>query len=117
MNDEKAVLELLADLESARVERTISTTDTDKFCQAICAFANDMAGPLYGLATPANFPKQTSYRNPVIAEAMKTLGFVNRFGRGVERAQAALNANGSPIAEFDFGDTFFGVTVRVRARP
>lgn len=71
-------------------------------------------GPLYGLATATNFPRQTSYRNPVIAEAMKVLGFVNRFGRGVERAQAALADNGSPPAEFEFGDTFFGVTVRVR---
>jgi ATP-dependent DNA helicase RecG len=71
-------------------------------------------GPLYGLANAANFPRQTSYRNPVIAEAMKVLGFVNRFGRGVERARAALADNGSPPAEFEFGDTFFGVTVRVR---
>ncbi|MCI0681197.1 MAG: putative DNA binding domain-containing protein [Gemmataceae bacterium] len=69
-------------------------------------------GPLYGLANASNFPRQTSYRNPVIAEAMKVLGFVNRFGRGVERAQAALKDNGSPPAEFEFGDTFFGVTVR-----
>ena len=72
-------------------------------------------GPLYGLATPANFPRQTSYRNPVIAEAMRVLGFVNRFGRGVERAQAALAANGSRPAAFEFGDTFFGV--RIEARP
>ncbi|HWZ44698.1 MAG TPA: RNA-binding domain-containing protein [Candidatus Saccharimonadales bacterium] len=35
---------LLADLESDRVERTTSTTDTDKFGEAICAFANDMPG-------------------------------------------------------------------------
>jgi ATP-dependent DNA helicase RecG len=35
---------LLADLESDRVERTVSTDDTDKFCEAICAFANDMPG-------------------------------------------------------------------------
>lgn len=33
---------LLNDLESDRVERTISTTNTDKFVQAICAFANDL---------------------------------------------------------------------------
>lgn len=33
---------LLADLESYRVERTESVKDTDKFCRAICAFANDM---------------------------------------------------------------------------
>ena len=71
-------------------------------------------GPLYGTATPANFPRQTSYRNPVVAEAMKILGFVNRFGRGVERAQAALASNGSPPARFEFGDTFFGVTLEAR---
>ena len=33
---------LLSDMESDRVERTISTTDTNKFGQAICAFANDL---------------------------------------------------------------------------
>jgi len=33
---------LLNDLENDRVERTISTTNTDKFGQAICAFANDL---------------------------------------------------------------------------
>ena len=32
---------LLNDLENDRVERTISTTKTDKFEQAIFAFAND----------------------------------------------------------------------------
>ena len=32
---------LLNDIESDRVERTISTTNTDKFGQAICTFAND----------------------------------------------------------------------------
>jgi ATP-dependent DNA helicase RecG len=34
---------LLTDLESDRVERTISISNTDKFCEAICAFANDAA--------------------------------------------------------------------------
>lgn len=72
-------------------------------------------GPLYGLARPENFPAQTSYRNPVLAEAMKTLGAVNRFGRGVERAQRALEKNGSPPAEFIFGDMHFGVTIRIRS--
>ena len=32
---------LIADHESDRVELTISTTKRDKFCEAICAFAND----------------------------------------------------------------------------
>jgi ATP-dependent DNA helicase RecG len=37
------LLELMADIESDRVERTISTDDTNKFGEAICAFSNDMA--------------------------------------------------------------------------
>lgn len=30
--------------ENAHVERTISTDNMDKFCQAICAFSNDVSG-------------------------------------------------------------------------
>ncbi len=33
---------LLDDIESDRVERTSSTTKREKFCQAVCAFANDL---------------------------------------------------------------------------
>jgi len=69
-------------------------------------------GGLFGEATPQNFPNQNSYRNPVIAEAMKTLGFVNRFGRGVVRAQSALAENGNPPAEFDFQSTYILVTMK-----
>ena len=36
------IRQMLRDIESDRIERTISTTDTDKFGQAICAFANDL---------------------------------------------------------------------------
>ncbi len=61
-------------------------------------------GGLYGEATPENFPRRNSYRNPVIAEAMKSLGFVNRFGYGVQRAQELLKKNGNPPAEFEFDD-------------
>ena len=50
------------------------------------------------------FPTRNSYRNPVIAEAMKSLGFVNRFGYGVQRAQALLAQNGNPPAQFDFDE-------------
>ena len=34
---------LLQSTETARVERTVSTTNVDKFQEAICAFSNDMA--------------------------------------------------------------------------
>ena len=71
-------------------------------------------GPLYGEATRNNFPRQTSYRNPVAAEALRVLGFVNRFGRGVQRAQEALRKNGNAPATFEFGDTYFGVTIPAR---
>lgn len=61
-------------------------------------------GGLYGEATSENFPSRNSYRNPVIAEAMKSLGFVNRFGYGVQRAQALLEQNGNPPAQFEFDE-------------
>ena len=69
-------------------------------------------GGLYGMASPENFPSQTDYRNPVIAEAMATLGYVNAFGRGVIRAQEALRRNGSPEAEFTFEPSHVLVTMR-----
>lgn len=72
-------------------------------------------GGLYGEATPENFPTRNSYRNPVIAEAMKSLGFVNRFGYGVQRAQALLLQNGNPPAQFEFDE--HSVLVRVYRRP
>lgn len=72
-------------------------------------------GGLYGEAAPENFPRQTSYRNPVVAEAMKALGYVNRYGRGVVRAQAALASNGSRPAEFSFDAGFVLATIHSRA--
>jgi ATP-dependent DNA helicase RecG len=72
-------------------------------------------GGLYGEATPENFPTRNSYRNPIIAEAMKSLGFVNRFGYGVQRAQALLALNGNPPAQFDFFDPHT-VLVKVHRR-
>lgn len=33
--------DMLTDLESDRIERTITTTKLDKFAEAVCAFAND----------------------------------------------------------------------------
>jgi ATP-dependent DNA helicase RecG len=52
-------------------------------------------GGLYGEVDRDNFGTQTSYRNPVIAEAMKVLGYVNRFGYGIRRAERALDENGN----------------------
>lgn len=69
-------------------------------------------GGLYGNARPENFPTVNDYRNPVIAEAMKVLGFVNRFNRGIARVQRELEENGNPVPVFDYQRMgVFGVTV------
>ena len=59
-------------------------------------------GGLYGKVSPINFPNVSDYRNPFIAEAMKVLGYVNRFSRGVYRVQKELQENGNGEAMFDF---------------
>jgi ATP-dependent DNA helicase RecG len=44
MLTKQQLISLLADVESYHIERTTSTSDMDKFCQAICAFSNDISG-------------------------------------------------------------------------
>jgi len=63
-------------------------------------------GGLYGEATMDNFPSQTAYRNPVIAEAMKTLGYVNKYGRGVLRSWELLEKNGNEKAKYTFDPNY-----------
>ena len=69
-------------------------------------------GGLYGEASEANFPNQTSYRNPVIAEALKGLGYVNRCGRGVIRARDAMAKNRNPEPDFRFEPNYVLATLR-----
>ena len=59
------------------------------------------AGGLYGNARPENFPRVNDYRNPLIASAMKTFGYVNMFNRGIGQVQIDLKENGNPPADFD----------------
>ena len=71
-------------------------------------------GGLYGKANPRNFPWVNDYRNGVIAEAMKVIGFVNRFSRGVQRVQEELKANGNEDADFNLElETAFLVKVKI----
>lgn len=62
-------------------------------------------GGLYGAAT--NFPFQNDYRNPKIAEAMKVMGYVNQFGRGIATVQAVMEKNGNPPAQFNVDNFHF----------
>ena len=74
-------------------------------------------GGLYGKVSPANFPNVSDYRNPFIAEAIKVLGYVNRFSRGIYRVQKELVENGNGEASFDFSlITAFRVTEKVSKR-
>ena len=69
---------------------------------------------LYGKANRENFPRVNNYRNLVVAEGMKVLGFVNRFSRGVLQVQDQLEENGNGLPEFDLSlITAFLVTERI----
>lgn len=71
------------------------------------------AGGLYGNARPENFPNVNDYRNPIVAEALKTMGYVNMFNRGVARVQTQLEANGNGRADFVVDRiTTFGVNIK-----
>jgi len=131
---------LFVSTETYRVERTASTTDKDKFGEAVCEemrvdYPKDAIrelvmnaimhrdyqgnapihfyqysdrlevvnhGGLYGRARPENFPNVSDYRNPIIAEAMKVMGYVNCYNRGIGMVQDELKANGNGKAEFSF---------------
>jgi len=104
-----AVRELLM---NAVMHRAYDSTAPIRVCRFADRIEIQNPGGLYGEATPENFPRQTAYRNPVIAEAMKALGYVNTYGRGVLRAQEALRAHGNPPVEFTFGASYFLATMR-----
>ena len=63
-------------------------------------------GP-FGQVTRDNFgqPGITDYRNPHLAEAMKNLGYVQRFGVGIQLARRELVKNGNPPLEFQVEDS------------
>ena len=70
------------------------------------------AGGLYGEARPENFPTVNDYRNPIVAEAMKEMKYVNMFNQGIRRVQDMLNENGNNEAVFDVSKlTAFTVNV------
>lgn len=70
-------------------------------------------GP-FGAVTPESFgqPGAVDYRNPNLAEAMRALGYVQRFGVGISTARLLLAENGNPKPEFDVSNGFVEATVR-----
>ena len=72
-------------------------------------------GGLYGQVNKENFGSgPTDYRNPGLSEAMKTLGFVQRFGMGIPLTRKELQKNGNPEPEFSFEMNSVLVTIRRR---
>ena len=59
-------------------------------------------GGVFGSVTVDNFGQAgiTAYRNPNLAEAMKNLGFVQRFGLGIPLAKRLLQEAGHPEMDF-----------------
>jgi len=73
-------------------------------------------GP-FGVVTRENFgqPGITDYRNPNLADAMKVMGFVQRFGIGIQTARTELEKNGNPELEFQTEPMTVLATVRRRS--
>ncbi len=65
------------------------------------------SGGVFGSVTPETFghPGVTDYRNPNLAEAMKVLGCVQKFGAGIATANRAMLDNGNPEIVFTIEQT------------
>jgi ATP-dependent DNA helicase RecG len=77
----------------------------------------DNPGGPYGAMTPATFGRTAAYRNPIIAEAVKTLGFVNRFGFGIINAKELLHANNNPPPTWEVDEHFVQVIIPAAPLP
>ena len=77
---------------------------------------NSPGGP-YGAVNASNFgqPGVVDYRNPIIAEAMRVFGLVQRYGFGIPAARRLLRAAGHPEPEFRVDPSWVRCTVRARA--
>ncbi len=106
---------LLASTKSSHVERTISTNDMDKFCQAIRAFSNDVSGSgkngyfIIGAHNDGK-PSGLKVNDKLLLKTsnIRTDGNIlpqpvmNVESRGVYRVQKELVENGNGKAVFDF---------------
>ena len=71
-------------------------------------------GGAFGVVTAENFgqPELTDYRNPNLAEAMKNLGYVQRFGVGIPIARRQLTEAGHPEPEFEINHNYVIATIK-----
>lgn len=73
-------------------------------------------GGVFGAITAENFGKPgfIDYRNPNLAEAMRTFGFVQRFGVGIQIARRLLAEAEHPAPKFEIGSTHASATIYAR---
>ncbi|MCF6364199.1 MAG: putative DNA binding domain-containing protein [Gammaproteobacteria bacterium] len=71
-------------------------------------------GGSYGNVTQENFgePGITDYRNPNIADVLKTFGFIQAFGRGIATARREMEKNGNLPLEFEINQSAVVCTLR-----
>ncbi|WP_446685540.1 ATP-binding protein [Methylacidimicrobium tartarophylax] len=76
----------------------------------------DSPSGLYGRVSPENFGTGiTDYRNPLLAEGIKVLGYVQRFGLGIPLTEEALRKNGNAKPEYRFELTHLLTILRRRS--
>lgn len=101
-------------LHNAVIHRDYASTTPIRFYWFEDHLEIQNTGGLYGHLTTALIRTTNSYRNPVLAEACKVLGFVNKFGHGIARADKMLQDNGNPPLEIIADASFFQATIRRR---
>ena len=76
-------------------------------------------GGAFGTVNAENFgrPGFTDYRNPNLAEAMKTPGYVQRFGVGIPIARRLLKGAGHPEPEFELNHNYVLATIKTARNP
>jgi ATP-dependent DNA helicase RecG len=76
---------------------------------------NSPGGP-FGNVTVENFGKPgiTDYRNPNIADVFKTMGFIQRYGMGIQTAKKSMIKNGNPELEFDCNESVVVCVLRAK---
>lgn len=89
-------------VRNAILHRTYEATNTPVritwFADRVEIFS---PGGLFGQVNESNLRQgATDYRNPHIAEALKNLGYVQRFGFGIPIAESSLAKNGNPPIDF-----------------
>ena len=76
-------------------------------------------GGAYGAVTAENFgqPGAADYRNPSLAESMRVLGLVQRFGVGIGIARDALRRNEQPEPVFEVQSHWVRCVLKARRSP